>query len=337
MYKNLISDFQEILNESKDEKKLYELKNLFIKDKITPLYNELKTIPNEQKKEFGIKLNTLKDEINKIFDNKIKEIKINYINNISSEFDPLINVDFVKTGGLNPVQHVINDIVSFFSKYGFEIIDGEEVIETKYNFDNLNINEGHPARDEKDTFYINENLLLRTHCTSVSAKKIENNESNEIKMISFGNVYRKDDDDATHSHQFNQVDMIWVRKDFNLSNAKWIIEEFLKYIFGTNDLKTRYRLSYFPFTEPSFEVDMSCIKCLGKGCNVCKQTGWIEILGAGIFHKNVIKKANINEDMVGFAAGVGIDRIAMLKYGIKDIRLIYNNDFRLLDKFKRVK
>lgn len=337
MHKDLLNEFELLLNESSDEKKLYELKNVFTKNKITPLYDELKSIPNEQKKEFGITLNSLKNEINTLFENRIQEIKNQKIKNIFSEFDPLLNIDFIKLGGLNPIQQVINDINTFFKKYGFEIVDGEEVIEAKYNFDNLNINEGHPARDEKDTFYINENLLLRTHCTSVSAKKIEKNKDEEIKMISFGNVYRKDDDDATHSHQFNQVDIIWVRKDLNLSNLKWIVEEFLKYIFNTNTLRTRYRLSYFPFTEPSFEVDMSCIKCSGKGCNVCKNTGWIEILGAGIFHKNVISKAKLSSDMVGLAAGIGIDRVAMLKYGIKDIRLIYNNDFRLLEKFKRAK
>ena len=337
MYDNLIKEFEELMNESNDEKKLYEAKNIYIKKNIAPLYNELKNIPNDKKKEFGIQLNLLKNKLNEIFDGKINSIKNDFIKNISSEFDPLINLNFIKVGGLNPIQQVINDISSFFSKYGFEVIDGEEVIETKFNFDNLNIAEDHPARNEKDTFYINDKMLLRTHCTSVSAKKIENNKSNEIKMISFGNVYRKDDDDATHSHQFNQVDMIWVRKDLNLSNLKWIVEEFLKYIFASNNLKTRYRLSYFPFTEPSFEVDMSCMKCSGKGCNICKQTGWIEILGAGIFHKNVIKKAGLNEEMIGLAAGVGIDRIAMLKYGIRDIRLIYNNDFRLLSKFKRMK
>lgn len=337
MYKDLINEFTMTINDSSDEKKLYEIKNIFIKNKLTPLYSKLKEIPNEQKKDFGQKLNELKNEINNIFEEKIKNINLELSNNICSDFNPLINVSVSKVGGVNPINQVINDINLFFRKYNFEIIDGDEVIETKYNFDNLNINEGHPARNYKDTFYINKNKLLRTHCTSVSSKKIENSKSKEIKMISYGNVYRKDDDDATHSHQFNQVDIIWVKKGLNLSNLKWIVEEFLKFIFKKEILKTRYRLSYFPFTEPSFEVDMSCIKCEGKGCNICKQTGWIEILGAGIFHKEVIKKANLDREMVGLAAGVGIDRIAMLKYGINDIRLIYNNDFRVLNWFKRIR
>ena len=333
-YENIIKKFEEYIKEISDEKILFEKKNIFTKENITHLYSELKTAPVEQKKKIGQELNELKNKIEEVFNNKLNQIKSDLMSNIKSEFNPLINTYSINLGGVNPIEKVIEDINYFFRMYNFEIVNGEEVIEAKYNFDNLNIAIDHPARDVRDTFYINEDLLLRTHCTSVSAKKIEDNEDDEIKMISYGNVYRKDDDDSTHSHQFNQVDIIWIKKDLNIANLKWLIEEFLKYIFNNEFLKFKYRLSYFPFTEPSFEVDISCVRCLGNGCNICKNTGWIEVLGAGIFHKNVIKKAKLKSNMVGLAAGIGIDRIAMLKYGISDIRSIYNNDFRLLEQFK---
>ncbi len=337
MNDNILKSFQELISDINDEKILFEKKNIFTKEHISPLYNKLKEIPNEEKKEFGQQINQLKNQIDELFDKRINEIKASKLLSIKAEQNPLIKTNGIQIGGINPIEKVINDINYFFSMFNFEIVNGQEVIETKYNFDNLNIDENHPARDKKDTFYINDKLLLRTHCTSVSAKKIENNKDEEIKMVSYGNVYRKDDDDATHSHQFNQVDIIWIKKDLNLSNLKWIVNEFLKFIFEKENLTTRYRLSYFPFTEPSFEVDMSCIRCNGKGCPTCKHTGWIEILGAGIFHKNVIAKAKLDKDMVGLACGIGIDRIAMLKYGISDIRLIYNNDFRLLEQFRGIK
>ncbi len=337
MNDTILKKFKELIDTTDDEKNLFEKKNIFTKEHVSPLYLKLKEVSNEHKKEFGQEINKLKNQIEELFNNRINEIKASKLLKIKAEQNPLIKTDGIQIGGINPIEKVIADINYFFSMFNFEIVNGQEVIETKYNFDNLNIDLNHPARDKKDTFYINDKLLLRTHCTSVSAKKIENNKDGEIKMVSYGNVYRKDDDDATHSHQFNQVDIIWIKKGLNLSNLKWIVNEFLKFIFEKENLKTRYRLSYFPFTEPSFEVDMSCIRCNGKGCPTCKHTGWIEILGAGIFHKNVIEKAKLDKDMVGLACGMGIDRIAMLKYGISDIRLIYNNDFRLLEQFRGIK
>ncbi|MGL5591463.1 MAG: phenylalanine--tRNA ligase subunit alpha [Mycoplasmoidaceae bacterium] len=332
--RNIIDNLKSFVETIDNEKKLAEEKNIFNKKHIAPIYGQIKDKSPEEKKDFGKRINDLKIEIDKIFDDQLKRIKDQYINSLRSEFDPLLEVNDLLLGGINPIDASINVINNFFKVLNFEIVSGDEISLTKYNFDNLNMDENHAARDEHDTFFINNNTVLRTHCTSVSAKMIENNKDEEIKVISYGNVYRKDEDDATHSHQFNQLDIIWIRKDLNISNLKWLINNFLKYFFNNYNIKTKYRLSYFPFTEPSFEVDMSCFKCDGKGCNICKGTGWIEVLGSGIFNPKVIYKANMSEDMIGLAAGIGIDRLTMLKYGINDIRYLYNNDFRVLSKFK---
>lgn len=215
----------------------------------------------------------------------------------------------------------------------FKIESGNEVVRTIDNFDKLNISKDHPARQGNDSFFIDEEMMLRTHCTATTATVIDQNTSKDIRVVSFGNVYRKDDDDATHSHQFNQIDLVWVKDGLSLQNLKWLIHEMLKYIFGPK-VETRFRLSHFPFTEPSFEVDMTCPYCGGNGCAICKNTGWIELLGAGMLHANVLKFAGVNIKS-GLAAGVGVDRLAMIKYGITDIRDLYSNDFRILNSFKK--
>lgn len=325
--------FKKTISELKNEKLILDEKNKFSKAFFVPLYDELKKISSEQKKDFGSKINFLKFEFEKIIESRIQELKIESINNFEPDYDLFLNIDSIKTNISNPLQIIIEKINNFFLNLSFQIINGNEVVLEKYNFEHLNIKEDHPARDMHDSFYIDKNWLLRTHCTAITAELIENRKDNELKVISFGNVYRKDDDDSTHSHQFNQLDMVWLGKELSISNLKWLIDSLLKYIFD-DSIKTRYRLSYFPFTEPSFEVDVSCFNCNSKGCNICKKTGWIEILGAGILHPNVIKDAKLNSDMVGLAAGIGIDRIAMLKFGIQDIRDIYNNNFRLLEQFR---
>ncbi|MGL4616635.1 MAG: phenylalanine--tRNA ligase subunit alpha [Mycoplasmoidaceae bacterium] len=332
--RNIINNLKSFVKSIDNEKKLAEEKNIFNKNHIAPIYGQIKDKNPEEKKDFGKKINDLKIEVDKIFEDQLKIIKEQHINSLKSEFDPLLDVNDLLFGGINPIDASINLINNFFKVLNFEIVSGTEISLTKYNFDNLNMDENHAARDEHDTFFINKNVVLRTHCTSAISMIIENNKNDEIKVISYGNVYRKDEDDATHSHQFNQLDIVWIGKNLNISNLKWLINSFLKYFFDNEKIKTNYRLSYFPFTEPSFEVDMSCFKCDGKGCNICKETGWIEVLGSGIFNPKVIYKANLSEDMIGLAAGIGIDRLTMLKYGINDIRYLYNNDFRILSKFK---
>lgn len=331
----LINDFREKISKIKNRNVLIEEKNIFSKNFLSPLYDELKKAPIEEKKNLGSLINKYKEEIERIVLIRIEEIENERLNSIKCQYDSMIPSDYMKSGSLNPIQIVANQILDFFKKLSFEIVYDNEITTVEYNFDRLNIKEEHPARSFSDTFYIDDKKLLRVHCTSTTAKMLElNNYKNEIKIVSFGNVFRKDDDDSTHSHQFNQIDFVWVKEGLSIANLKWLIDSLLKHLFNSS-IKTRYRLSQFPFTEPSMEVDISCFVCKSKGCNVCKKTGWIEVLGSGMLHPNVLKNAGIDSNKFsGIAAGFGLDRIAMFKYGISDIRYIYENDFRILKQFR---
>lgn len=326
-----LNKWREELDALDSKQKIIEAKNIFTKKFISPLYEDLKQA--KDKKSYGQKLNLLKKEVEDIINEYLEKIDDN------SNFDedamlPVENIELFNTANRHPLNLVIEEISSFFKKLNFSLINGNEVSHMIYNFDNLNITKDHVARDIHDTFFINQDFVLRTHCTSNTAKVLENNSDEDIRIFSYGNVFRKDDDDATHSHQFMQVDFVWLKKDFTLANLKWIVDSLIKYLFG-NTLKTRYRLSYFPFTEPSFEVDVECWKCKNKGCHICKNSGWIEVLGAGMLHQNVINHTKTKGITTGMAAGIGIERIAMLKYGINDIRTFYNNDFEFLSQFKK--
>lgn len=333
--KKILSELKDILLKISKENLIIEEKNIFSKKHLSPMYDELKKASIENKKTLGKEINELKNAIEEVAKNRIEEIQNEFLSNIKSEFDPLIPSDFIKSGCLNPIQLVANDIISFFENLSFEIVYDNEITTTDYCFDRLNFKEDHPAKSLSDTFYLSEKELLRVHCTSVTAKMLEkNNKKSEIKVVSFGNVFRKDDDDATHSHQFNQIDFVWLKENISIANLKWLIDGLMKHLFNEKTI-TRFRLSQFPFTEPSMEVDISCFICSGDGCNLCKKTGWIEILGAGLLHPNVLKSASIDsEKYSAMAAGFGLDRIAMLKYGITDIRHIYENDFRILEQFR---
>ena len=218
---------------------------------------------------------------------------------------------------------------------GYEIAEGPEVEKDYYNFEALNLPKGHPARDMQDSFYISEEILLRTHTSPVQARTMETKGGAAIKIICPGKVYRRDNDDATHSHQFTQIEGLVVGEDIRMSDLKGTLDLFAKKMFGA-DREIRLRPSFFPFTEPSVEMDISCFKCGGDGCNVCKKTGWIEILGAGMVHPNVLKMAGYDPAVVtGFAFGMGPERIAMLKYGVEDIRHFYTNDVRFISQFHR--
>lgn len=330
----LIENLRKDLNDISNDKLVIECRNIFIKKYLSPLYDELKIAPNDQKKDLGLTINLFKQRINETTNLRLQEIQTelesaNHVVNYDMFLD---SANFTK-GGLTPITLMINEVISFFKKMNFKIDSGDEVVRSIDNFDKLNISKDHPARQGNDSFYIDDYYMLRTHCTATTAKVIENNKSKDIRVLSFGNVFRKDDDDATHSHQFNQIDIVWVKEGLSLQNLKWLIHEMLKHLFGSK-IQTRFRLSYFPFTEPSFEVDMTCPYCGGKGCAICKQTGMIELLGAGMLHANVMKAANISIK-TGLAAGIGIDRLAMIKYGIRDIRDLYSNDFRVLNQFKK--
>ncbi|MBE5100491.1 phenylalanine--tRNA ligase subunit alpha [Priestia aryabhattai] len=243
----------------------------------------------------------------------------------------------VKAGTHHPLTSVVEEVEDLFLGMGYEVAEGPEVEQDYYNFEALNLPKGHPARDMQDTFYITEETLLRTHTSTVQARVMNKNEGKgPVKIICPGKVYRRDDDDATHSHQFMQIEGLVVDKNIRMSDLKGTLEVFVKKMFGA-DREIRLRPSFFPFTEPSVEVDVSCAKCGGKGCNVCKQTGWIEILGAGMVHPNVLEMAGYDSTKYhGFAFGIGVERIAMLKHGVDDIRHFYTNDVRFLDQFKQV-
>ncbi|TYR82204.1 phenylalanine--tRNA ligase subunit alpha [Priestia megaterium] len=242
----------------------------------------------------------------------------------------------VQTGTHHPLTSVIEEVEDLFLGMGYEIAEGPEVEQDYYNFEALNLPKGHPARDMQDTFYITEETLLRTHTSTVQARVMnKNEEKSAIKIICPGKVYRRDDDDATHSHQFMQIEGLVVDEHIRMSDLKGTLEVFVKKMFGS-DREIRLRPSFFPFTEPSVEVDVSCAKCGGQGCNVCKHTGWIEILGAGMVHPNVLEMAGYDSKKYrGFAFGIGVERIAMLKHGVDDIRHFYTNDVRFLDQFKQ--
>lgn len=235
-------------------------------------------------------------------------------------------------GGLHPINKVLDDIKEIFFGMGFTITDGPEVEKDYYNFEALNIPKNHPARDEQDTFYINENVVLRTQTSPMQIRYMENNKP-PIRMISAGKVYRSDAVDATHSPIFHQIEGLVVGKGITMANLKGTIDTFVQRFLGENII-TKFRPHHFPFTEPSAEVDVSCFMCGGKGCKVCKGEGWIEILGCGMVHPKVLEAGGIDSnEYSGFAFGMGLERIVMIKYGIDDIRLLFENDVRFLKQF----
>ena len=250
-----------------------------------------------------------------------------------SEIDiSLPSRDFA-VGGKNPFHIIKDEMTEIFLGMGFEVKDGPEVESDLYNFELLNIPKDHPARDMQDTFYIDPNTLLRTHTSPVQARTMLEKKGQPIRMICPGKTYRRDDDDATHSHQFAQIEGLVVDKNINIGHLKATLELFAKKMFGESR-EIRLRSSYFPFTEPSVEVDITCASCGGKGCPVCKGTGYIEILGGGMVHPNVLKMNGYDPEVYsGFAFGIGIERVAMLRYGIDDIRKFYTDDIRFLHQF----
>ena len=304
---------------------------------ITEVQAMIKEIPNEEKKEFGIKLN----EIRTLFNNKYEDIKKRLeeeeiAKKIEKDaIDITLPSEKIAEGSVHPFNRIIEEVEDLFVSMGYDVVDGNEVETDEYCFKRLNVPDGHPARDAQDTFYITEEYLLRTQTSSSQAHTMEENEEKTpIRMICPGKVYRRDDD-ATHSHQFGQVEGLVIDKDISLADLKGTLEIFAKRLLGENT-KVRFRPSYFPFTEPSVEVDLSCFKCGGKGCSLCKDTGWIEVLGAGMVHPDVLRMGGYDPEVyTGFAFGTGLDRLAMFKYNIPDIRYLYTNDVRMLREFNR--
>lgn len=301
---------------------------------ITKLMQGMRDIPKEDRPAFGKLVNDLRSKIDELFSVKETELKeIELQKTFESEaIDITLPSKKRETGSLHPLTLIKNELIDAFTSMGFEIFEGPEIEEDYYNFKMLNIPEDHPARDMQDTFYINDNILLRTQ-TSAGQVRVMLDKKPPIKILSPGKVYRSDDD-ASHSPMFHQMEGLVVDKNITLCDLKGTLDEFCKIMFG-KDAKTRLRPSYFPFTEPSVEVDVSCSECHGKGCKLCKGTGWIEILGAGIVNKKVLEGCGIDSEVYsGYAFGMGIERIAILKYKIPDIRLFFENDIRFLKQFK---
>lgn len=239
-----------------------------------------------------------------------------------------------KSGGLHPLNVVLEDIIDIFQSMGFDIVDGPEVETDYYNFQALNVPEDHPARDMQDTFYLADKLLLRTQTSAAQARTMEER-TPPIRILCPGRVYRADEVDATHSPVFHQIEGLVIDKGVTMCDLKGVLEQFAQEIYG-EETKVRFRPSFFPFTEPSVEVDVTCSECGGKGCRVCKGAGWIEILGAGMVHPNVLRAGGIDpEEYTGFAFGIGLDRLTTTRYKISDIRLLFENDVRFLEQFDR--
>ncbi len=318
-------------------KDLYDLKTKYVgkNGEVTALLRGMKDIPNEKRAEFGKMVNDLKVEITEMFtkrEEELKEIELN-AKFEAEKVDVTLPGKIALSGSLHPLNIVKNEIFDAFCGMGFEVFEGPEIDTDYYCFQALNIPKDHPARDMQDTFYITDNILLRPHTSPGQVRTMENKKP-PIKILSPGRVYRADDD-ASHSPMFHQIEGLVVDKGVSLCDLKGLLDEFVKIMFD-EDTKTRFRPSYFPFTEPSVEVDVTCCKCHGKGCNLCKGTGWIEILGAGIVNKNVLEMSGIDSnEYSGLAFGLGIERITMIKYGISDIRTLFENNVKFLKQFNR--
>ena len=330
---------KEEIKNSLDLQKLDEVRVKYLgkKGALTEVLRGMGAILPEERPVIGGLVNTVKEEIENSIKEKEEELEVIELNKKleSEKIDITLPSLKVKRGSKHPINRIIEELEDLFVSMGYDVVDGPELETDEYCFERLNLPKGHPARDMQDTFYVTTEYLLRTQTSAVQARvMMENKEKTPIRVICPGKTYRRDDD-ATHSHQFGQIEGLVIDEGISLAHLKGTLEVFVKHMLG-KDSKLRFRPSYFPFTEPSYEVDVSCFKCGGKGCNLCKQTGWIEILGSGMVHPNVLKMNGYDpKKYSGFAFGTGLDRLAMFKYGITDIRLLYANDVRFLNQFDR--
>jgi phenylalanyl-tRNA synthetase alpha chain len=306
------------------------------KGPVTEILKGMGKLSAEERPKMGALANEVRGSIKEKIESKHEKLEREAVQKkLESEtIDVTLPGRPVRKGSHHPLTKMVEEIEDLFIGMGYTIAEGPEVEKDYYNFEALNLPKGHPARDMQDSFYITEDILLRTHTSPVQARTMEGkNGKGPIKIICPGKVYRRDTDDATHSHQFTQIEGLVVDENIRMSDLKGTLQVFAKKMFG-EDREIRLRPSFFPFTEPSVEMDISCKMCGGKGCNVCKKTGWIEILGAGMVHPNVLEMAGYDsKKYTGFAFGMGPERIAMLKYGIDDIRHFYTNDVRFLTQF----
>ena len=309
------------------------IKYLGRKGLLTGLLRNIAQVPEAEKPLFGKLCNELKNLLNGKIDEALKQQAIRNKEDIllKEKIDVTLPGNAIKCGRIHPVIQVRREICSIFASFGFSVVEGPEIELDYYNFEALNIPKDHPARDMQDTFYIEDNIVLRTHTSPVQVRVMEK-VSPPLRILSPGKVYRRDSD-VSHTPMFHQIEGLLVDRGVSFGDLKGILTAFLKKIFGGNTT-LRFRPSFFPFTEPSAEVDIRCVMCGGRGCRVCGQSGWLEILGSGMVDPAVFKNVNYDfEEFSGFAFGLGLERIAMLKYGISDIRLFFENDSRFLKQF----
>ena len=325
------------ISNAQNEQDLNNLKANYLgkKSRLSEIMASMRELSIEKKKELGQKANEFRTKIEEFVENKRQELleKLIEAKLKNDAIDVTMPAKKFKTGKLNPLTQTIRELEDVCTGMGFMVEEGPEVEEDLYNFELLNLPKGHPAREMQDSFYIDENTLLRTHTSPVQARTLLKSKGQPIKIICPGKVYRRDNDDATHSHQFMQCEGLVVGENVTMADLKGTLVKICSHVFGS-DLRVRFRPSFFPFTEPSVEVDVECFKCHGDGCNLCKGSGWIELLGGGMVHPNVLKMCGYDsEKYQGFAFGIGIERLTMMKYGIDDVRNFYIDDERFINQF----
>ena len=330
------TECQEELHLVEDAKQLADFwaKYLGKGGEVQKLMNGIKNVPNEEKKAYGQAVNQVKNWVQALYDEKKVEIgnKAMLARYEDEKLDVTLPVKEVAAGNLHPLTCIKNEIIDVFVGMGFDVFEGPEIEDDDHNFTRLNVLKDHPSRDMQDTFWLTEDLLLRTH-TSPGQIRVMDAQKPPIKVLVPGKVFRSDSD-ATHSPMFSQMEGLVVDKHITLCDLQGMLDQFVKALFS-DDAKTRLRPSYFPFTEPSVEVDVSCFKCGGKGCSLCKGTGWIEVLGGGVVNNKVLENCGIDSSQYsGLAFGIGIERIAMLKYGINHMGKLFENDVEFLKQFK---
>ncbi|MBR3897695.1 MAG: phenylalanine--tRNA ligase subunit alpha [Bacilli bacterium] len=337
----IINRLKKDIENVKNSQDMSEIKARYLgkKGSISELNSKMRELSNEKKKEFGMALNKIKADANEIIETKRKEIEKRILEEKlkNESIDISLPSTSIPYGAPNIVEKMVEEVEDVFMSMGYDVVDGPEIEEDKFNFELLNIPKGHPARDAQDTFYIEgEDILLRSQTSPVQIRTMMKGKGEEaIRMICPGKTYRRDDDDATHSHQFMQIEGLLVDKKVSLSDLKGTFDVIAKALFG-EDTETRFRPSYYQFTEPSVEMDIRCHHCKGEGCNICKNTGWITIAGAGMVHPNVLKNCDYDpKKWQGFAFGFGAERLAMVKYNIDDLRVFYTNDLRESVNFDR--
>ena len=332
----LVSQALEAVQQAADINALEQLRVQYLgkKGELTQVMKTLGNIPAEERPKVGAMVNTAKERVQSVLNARKAEMEAAALNaKLAAErVDVTLPGRGQTTGGLHPVTRTMERIEEFFSRVGYAVAEGPEVEDDYHNFEALNIPGHHPARAMHDTFYFNANTLLRTHTSPVQVRTMESQKP-PIRIICPGRVYRCDSD-LTHSPMFHQVEGLLVDREVSFADLRGTIAEFLQ-VFFEKELEVRFRPSFFPFTEPSAEVDIQCVMCSGSGCRVCKQTGWLEVMGCGMVHPKVFRSAGIDpEQYQGFAFGMGVERLAMLRYGVNDLRLFFDNDLRFLAQFR---